>query len=57
MCSFIGKQPKRLRIEIKTGNAERGGVYGFDEKFSNGLTQPDLPQHDFAIIKHICETL
>ena len=28
----------RLRIEIKTGNAERGGVYGFDEKFSNGLT-------------------
>lgn len=28
----------RLRIEIKTGNAEGGGVYGFDEKFSNGLT-------------------
>ena len=28
----------RLRIEIKTGNAESGGVYGFDEKFSNGLT-------------------
>lgn len=28
----------RLRIEIKTANAENGGVYGFDEKFSSGLT-------------------
>lgn len=28
----------RLRIEIKTANAENGGVYGFDERFSNGLT-------------------
>lgn len=28
----------RLRIEIKTANGENGGVYGFDEKFSNGLT-------------------
>lgn len=28
----------RLRIEIKTSNAENGGVYGFDERFSSGLT-------------------
>lgn len=28
----------RLRIEIKTANEENGGVYGFDEKFSSGLT-------------------
>ena len=28
----------RLRIEIKTANAENGGVYGFDEEFSSGLT-------------------
>ena len=28
----------RLRIEIKTSNESNGGVYGFDEKFSNGLT-------------------
>ena len=28
----------RLRIEIKTANAENGGVYGFDERFSSGLT-------------------
>lgn len=28
----------RLRIEIKTANPENGGVYGFDEKFSSGLT-------------------
>lgn len=29
---------KRLRIEIKTANESRGGIYGFDEKFSDGLT-------------------
>lgn len=28
----------RLRIEIKTANEENGGIYGFDEKFSSGLT-------------------
>lgn len=28
----------RLRIEIKTANETNGGVYGFDEKFSDGLT-------------------
>ena len=28
----------RLRIEIRTSNAENGGVYGFDERFSSGLT-------------------
>lgn len=28
----------RLRIEIKTASESNGGVYGFDEKFSNGLT-------------------
>lgn len=28
----------RLRIEIKTANESNGGIYGFDEKFSNGLT-------------------
>lgn len=28
----------RLRIEIQTDNESNGGVYGFDEKFSNGLT-------------------
>jgi len=29
---------KRLRIEIKTANESRGGIFGFDEKFSDGLT-------------------
>ena len=28
----------RLRIEIKTANEENEGIYGFDEKFSSGLT-------------------
>lgn len=28
----------RLRIEIKTENETHGGVYGFDERFSDGLT-------------------
>ena len=28
----------RLRIEIKTANEENGGIYGFDEKYSSGLT-------------------
>lgn len=28
---------KRLRIEIKTDNERQGGVYGFDECFSDGL--------------------
>jgi len=28
----------RLRIEIKTANKAQGGIYGFDEKFSDGLT-------------------
>lgn len=28
----------RLRIEIKTANEFNGGVYGFDERFSSGLT-------------------
>lgn len=28
----------RLRIEIQTDNESNGGVYGFDETFSNGLT-------------------
>ncbi|MCP1102770.1 hypothetical protein M2454_003079 [Aequitasia blattaphilus] len=27
----------RLRIEIKTANESQGGVYGFDERFTNGL--------------------
>jgi hypothetical protein len=27
----------RLRVEIKTANESHGGIYGFDEKFSNGL--------------------
>lgn len=28
---------KRLRIEIKTANENQGGIYGFDECFSDGL--------------------
>lgn len=28
----------RLRIEIKTANESNGGIYGFDERFSGGLT-------------------
>lgn len=28
----------RLRVEIKTANEESEGIYGFDEKFSSGLT-------------------
>lgn len=28
---------KRLRIEIKTANESNGGIYGFDECFSDGL--------------------
>lgn len=28
---------KRLRIEIKTANENHGGIYGFDEFFSDGL--------------------
>lgn len=28
----------RLRIEIKTANDENEGIYGFDERFSSGLT-------------------
>lgn len=28
----------RLRIEIKTANESQGGLYGFDERFSDGLT-------------------
>lgn len=28
----------RLRIEIKTANESNGGIYGFDERFSSGLT-------------------
>lgn len=28
----------RLRVEIKTANETQGGIYGFDEKFSDGLT-------------------